>query len=44
MEEHRKIIQAIFDEDEERLRECLKEHINNAVKAISMIIKIDKML
>lgn len=44
VEEHRKIIQAIFDEDEERLRECLKEHINNAVKAISMIIKIDKML
>lgn len=44
IEEHQKIIEAIFDCDEARLRACLTEHIDNAVKAISMIIKIDKML
>lgn len=44
VEEHKKIIEAIFDRDEEKLRKCLTEHINNAVKAINMIIKINKML
>lgn len=42
--EHKKIIEAIFDSDEARLRAYLTEHIDNAIKSISMIIKIDKML
>lgn len=44
VEEHQKIIEAIFDQDEERLRACLTDHINNAMKSISMILKINKML
>lgn len=44
LEEHRSIIQAIFDEDEERLKTCLKAHIDNALQAIEIIIKTDKML
>lgn len=44
LEEHRSIIQAIFDEDEDRLKTCLKAHIDNALQAIEIIIKTDKML
>lgn len=44
VEEHKMILQAIVDKDEERLKSYLTLHINNAVKSISMIIKIDKML
>lgn len=44
VEEHKKIIEAIIDKDEQRLRNYLTEHINNAIKSISMIIKIDRML
>lgn len=44
VEEHREIIQAIFDRDEDRLRHWLKVHNNNAVKSISMIMKIDRIL
>lgn len=44
VEEHREIIQAIFDKDEERLRHWLKIHNNNAVKSISVIMKIDRIM
>ncbi|MCI6012091.1 MAG: GntR family transcriptional regulator [Firmicutes bacterium] len=44
LEEHKQIIQAIFDEDEERLKKCLKTHIDNALQAFEIIIKTDKML
>lgn len=44
VEEHKKILKAIFDKDEQSLRNHLTEHINNAIKSISMIIKIDKIL
>ena len=44
LEEHRNIIRAIFDEDEDRLKACLKAHIDNALQAIEIIIKTDKML
>ncbi len=44
VEEHREIIQAIFDQDEERLRYWLRVHNNNAVKSIGIIMKIDRIL
>lgn len=44
VEEHKKILESIFDKDEARLKAHLTEHIQNAIKSISMIIKIDKML
>ncbi len=44
VEEHREIIQAIFDKDEDRLRHWLKIHNNNAVKSISVIMKIDRIM
>lgn len=44
VEEHREIIEAIFDKDEERLRHWLKIHNNNAVKSINTIMKIDRIM
>lgn len=44
VEEHQEIIQAIFDQDEERLRYWLRVHNNNAVKSIGIIMKIDRIL
>lgn len=44
VEEHREIIQAIFDKDEDRLRHWLKVHNNNAIKSISMIMKLDRIM
>jgi len=44
VQEHEKIIRAIFAQDEEQLRCCLTEHIDHALKAIDMIIKTDRML
>lgn len=44
VEEHREIIQAIFDKDEDRLRHWLKVHNNNAVKSINVIMKIDRIM
>lgn len=44
VEEHQKIIDAIFEKDEERLKRYLEQHISNAITSISMIIKIDKLL
>lgn len=44
VEEHQEIIQAILDQDEDRLRHWLKIHNNNAVKSISMIMKLDRIL
>ena len=44
VEEHKKIIQAIFDQDEERLKECLRTHSENAVKSITFLLKMEKML
>lgn len=44
VQEHERILQAIFDQDEEQLRSCLREHIDNALEAIDIIIKTDKML
>lgn len=44
VEEHREIIQAIFDKDEDRLRHWLKVHNNNAVRSINVIMKIDRIM
>lgn len=44
VEEHREIIEAIFDKDEERLRCWLKVHNNNAIKSINVIMKIDRIM
>ena len=44
VEEHREIIQAIFDKDEEQLRHWLKVHNNNAVKYINVIMKVERIM
>lgn len=44
VEEHSQIVQAILERDEEKLRHSLKLHMENAKKAISLIIKTDKMI
>ena len=44
VEEHREIIEAIFDKDEERLRHWLKVHNNNAVRSINVIMKLDRIM
>lgn len=44
VQEHREIIQAIFDKDEERLCHWLRVHNNNAVKSINVIMKIDRIM
>lgn len=44
VEEHRKIVDAILERDEEKLRAALREHMEHAAASIRLIIKIDKML
>lgn len=43
LEEHKAILAAIIDGDEERLRKCLKTHMANAVNAIRIIMKCDRI-
>lgn len=43
LEEHKQILQAILDQDEERLCKWIRIHMENAKKAISLIIKTDKI-
>lgn len=42
--EHRIIMEAIFDEDESRLKEALTTHIENALRSIETITKIEKLI
>lgn len=43
LEEHKAILAAIIDGDEDRLRACLKTHMANAVNAIRIIMKCDRI-
>ncbi len=42
--EHRKIVDAILEEDEGMLKETLTVHIENAIKSIETITKIEKLI
>ena len=42
--EHRKIVDAILDENEGMLKESLTIHIENAIKSIETITKIEKLI
>ena len=44
IEEHRQIVQAILDKDEDRLRHWLTVHMNNAKKTVSLIIRTNKII
>lgn len=44
IEEHRQIVDAILEQDEEKLKKWLTIHMENAKKAISLIIKTDKII
>lgn len=44
VEEHREIIQAIFDQDEDRLRHWLRVHNDNAAKSINVIMKMERIM
>ena len=43
LNEHKAILAAIIDGDEELLRECLSIHISNAVNSIRIIMKCDRI-
>lgn len=43
LEEHKAILRAILDNDEERLRKCIKIHIQNAVDSIRIIMKCERI-
>lgn len=44
VEEHRAIVQAILKKDEELLKKCVAEHTDNALRAILVLVKTDKIL
>nr|WP_281350091.1 FCD domain-containing protein [Alkalibaculum sporogenes] len=44
VKEHEIILNAILSEDEQALRDALHLHIDNAKQAVSLILKVDKML
>ena len=41
--EHQAIFQAIVDWDEERLRECIRLHIRNAVESVRIIMRSERI-
>ena len=43
VEEHKQIMEAILNRDEELLRKYLKLHMENAKKAVCLILKVDQM-
>ena len=43
LEEHKAIFNAIVDGDEERLRECIRIHMHNAIKSITVIMKCERI-
>lgn len=43
VEEHKQIMDAILSKDEELLRSYLKLHMENAKKAVCLILKVDQM-
>ena len=42
--EHLKIYEAIMDRDEERLKACLRERYENSEKAVTRLLRVEKML
>jgi DNA-binding GntR family transcriptional regulator len=44
VKEHEVILDAIFSEDEEALKEAFLVHINNAKRAVGLILKVYKIL
>ncbi|PWJ49820.1 GntR family transcriptional regulator [Faecalicatena contorta] len=44
VEEHANLINAIFAKDEEKVKQSVNNHIDNAINTISMIVKVDKIL
>jgi Transcriptional regulators len=44
VEEHAQLIRAIFANDEEKVKESINRHIDNAINTITMIVKVDKIL
>lgn len=44
VDEHKKILSAIQARDEPLLRSLLTEHINNAIKSITLLIRTENML
>ena len=43
LEEHKAIFNAIVDGDEERLRECIRIHMHNAIKSSTGIMKCERL-
>jgi DNA-binding GntR family transcriptional regulator len=42
--EHRQILDAILNKDEELLRKNLRLHMENAKKAVCLILKVNQMI